>query len=539
MSGAELPLAIVGAVDLCIKYGSKLMKLCAAFRGANNEITERILRLETGWFKTELQLDFMRRVPSLMGGYHRQLNEKIVETLQIKLNVVTTKIERVIKLPEDDGDESTAGRSNSSVKAKRWKYALFKESIDEAIEELELWQRTADPSWYLILKIANSQVDQALKAGNTTTAASFPSTRAIRAGLQSDKSSEASGIFLPAQDLESMTVQRITFCEAKAATRNSTRKGPQNFLLAPMECPPIANRQLVKRNLRDLARKLQHNDPGTFGLLSCKGVVEQLDSTDTDAQQRVSFTMVFRAPNNLSNPKSLRDLLLSDRDRVALSDKFDIARQMATAISYVHTFGFVHKNMRPETLISYVEPQKSSSPNVYLLGFEDFRKEEGKTYRIGDDYWEKNLYRHPSRQGPTPDSEYIMQHDIYSLGVCLLEVGLWSSFVLYDAEAEKVTPASVLGLSQHDGEMSQMDFTNTLLDLSRGELPRCMGRKYASIVETCLTCLNPDNIDFGDERDFMDDDGVLVGVRYIEKVKSNALAYFRGTTNTKYRFYHS
>jgi len=45
-----------------------------------------------------------------------------------------------------------------------------------------------------------------------------------------------------------------------------------------------------------------------------------------------------------------------------------------------------------------------------------------------------------------------------------------------------------------------------------------MGTKYAGIVETCLTCLDPDNADFGDEREFEDADGIRVGARYIEKV---------------------
>ena len=45
-----------------------------------------------------------------------------------------------------------------------------------------------------------------------------------------------------------------------------------------------------------------------------------------------------------------------------------------------------------------------------------------------------------------------------------------------------------------------------------------MGSKYAEIVETCLTCLEPDNVDFGDQREFEDEDGIRVGVRYIEKV---------------------
>ena len=45
-----------------------------------------------------------------------------------------------------------------------------------------------------------------------------------------------------------------------------------------------------------------------------------------------------------------------------------------------------------------------------------------------------------------------------------------------------------------------------------------MGRVYTNVVISCLTCLDPQNQDFGDESEFMDEDGILVGVRYIEKV---------------------
>lgn len=58
-----------------------------------------------------------------------------------------------------------------------------------------------------------------------------------------------------------------------------------------------------------------------------------------------------------------------------------------------------------------------------------------------------------------------------------------------------------------------------LLQLVRGPpLRRQMGTLYAKIVETCLTCLDKGNVDFGDEKEFQDEDGVAVGVRYIEKV---------------------
>ena len=63
-----------------------------------------------------------------------------------------------------------------------------------------------------------------------------------------------------------------------------------------------------------------------------------------------------------------------------------------------------------------------------------------------------------------------------------------------------------------------------LHSIARSALPRRMGTKFAQVVETCLTCLDPENTDFGDERDFQDADGILVGVRYIEKVGITSLA---------------
>jgi hypothetical protein len=49
-----------------------------------------------------------------------------------------------------------------------------------------------------------------------------------------------------------------------------------------------------------------------------------------------------------------------------------------------------------------------------------------------------------------------------------------------------------------------------------------MGRKYTETVVTCLTCLDISN-SFGDASEFLDENGILVGVRFIEKVKYRRL----------------
>jgi hypothetical protein len=138
---------------------------------------------------------------------------------------------------------------------------------------------------------------------------------------------------------------------------------------------------------------------------------------------------------------------------------------------------------------------------------------------LGDSAWEKNLYRHPSRQGSAPTEDYIMQHDIYSLGVCLLEIGLWRPFVSYNENGSAAFPTLALGLSLETIKSKNAWFLKDhLQSLARGELKMQMGTRYSNVVMTCLSCLDPSNADFGDESEFQDEGGILIGVRYIEKV---------------------
>ncbi|KAE8441657.1 hypothetical protein EG329_004578 [Mollisiaceae sp. DMI_Dod_QoI] len=54
--------------------------------------------------------------------------------------------------------------------------------------------------------------------------------------------------------------------------------------------------------------------------------------------------------------------------------------------------------------------------------------------------------------------------------------------------------------------------------LAKTKLPIAMGDKYSSVVVTCLTCLDKDNEDFGDEDEMLDERGILVAVRFMETI---------------------
>ena len=119
-----------------------------------------------------------------------------------------------------------------------------------------------------------------------------------------------------------------------------------------------------------------------------------------------------------------------------------------------------------------------------------------------------------------------MQHDLYSLGVCLLELGLWMSFVEYGADdgAIEASPSEALGLKLNDFKQETLNsksfslVKDHLVLLATSKLPMRMGDKYTSVVVNCLTCLDEGNTDFGGESELQDEDGILIGLKFIEKV---------------------
>ena len=489
------------------RYGNTLVQICATFKNAETEIKERVVRVEACWLRIGMQLDFVRRIAQILDEHHQLIHCETLRVISSKLEIVVTKLESVV------GKKTIGGSSQQEEwQFKRVKYVVVKESIDKAIEDLKTWQDVFDPTWYLIMKAATPQVDLELaRVTNNFSRVSLSSVESLRTALKSNRPT-GSPIFLPEDGLERIRELEIPFSSATLGQRSDSVK---TVVLERITCPPHTDIAILTRDIRDLARKLSHSNPAIFGLLNCKGVVKHLPD---ESQSPPTFTFVFRIPNEFREPRSLRSCLLEQNLHHSLSDRFKLACDLAKAISYVHTFGFVHKNVRPETILIF-KTAESTIGSVSLVGFENFRTAEGRTLHSGDTSWEKNLYRHPRRQGLKPGDVYVFQHDIYSLGVCLLELGLWDSFVTYDESRTIVSPSIVLGLPTDLLETGDISVTKDhLVSLARVLLPRCMGNKYAEIVETCLTCLDENNTDFGDEHEFADSDGIQVGVRYVEKV---------------------
>lgn len=325
------------------RYGNELRKMCKALKGAEQEIEERTLRLQNGWHRCATQLQCLKQIHEVMDEDHISLYGRTLHMLVGKLEVATLILKGLVKVQKG----SHGGEEDIILAPRPLKYAFKKESLDEAIDALETWQRLSDPSWFLILNMSSSRVDKMLANERLELATHIPSTTIIRNNLAENNlsTSVSSKLSLPSTDLANMEIMKIPFSNSnvgKIARSNTV----STYILDNLGFINPNDYSITKLNIRDLAKRLQHTEPQTFGLLSCKGFVEEtpdLFGGNTES----SFKMVFRTPLTASQPRSLRDLLVNMGTPSSLSQRFSIAQGLAKAVTYVHVFGFVHKNVRP------------------------------------------------------------------------------------------------------------------------------------------------------------------------------------------------
>ncbi|CAG8947871.1 unnamed protein product [Penicillium salamii] len=511
------PISVISLADLCLRYGKKLVERYSAYAHANDELHERKVRVENYWMRTRYQLKLLQQVEGTLEEEHRNTQQETLQILLNKLQIAGQILDNVLidadtKLGKDD------------IRMRKLKYSFKQQKIDKAIQDLESWHNVFDPSWYLIYRIPSKAIDTTLQSysvdSTQITHTPIVSAQSLRKALQSNESSKPFA-FLHEEGLESLQLRDIPLSTARIG--QSGRSGKSPYIIERYEVHPEGNLRHLERDCRDLAKRLSFSNPQEFGLLNCKGVVKHKDKNANNSTFE-ALTFIFRVPAGCSQPRSLRECLKNIVRTDSLSDRLGIAQDIVKAVNYVHAFGFVHKNIRPETIILF-NNESSGPPGIgsaFLIGFADFRAAEGNTLKKGSSSWQKRLYQHPTRMGSNPEAYYIMQHDIYSLGCCLLEIGLWESLVDYEDEKALLPQTSeeagaISGYSLDDS-VQPSSFKDHLLSLAQGELKRRMGTIYSEVVVTCLTCLDPENADFGNEDEFQDEDGILVGVRYIQKV---------------------
>lgn len=254
--------------------------------------------------------------------------------------------------------------------------------------------------------------------------------------------------------------------------------------------------QLARTRMSHLAKQLSIQDkPVSLRILQTIGVVEDFRY---DTSKR--FGIVYRLPKNcdVSNrPISLNTLFLEESTETTLPDpflgeRFDLARALATAVYELHASGWFHKEINSHNIVFFASSDKDTTAigDPYIIGFGYARPDTSDAVSLVRSLGDHALYRHPDLRKADQDtggqhvSRFRRKYDIYSLGLVLLEIGIWDPITVFNEDS-----------------LDPQGFTNRLLRVCKRDLGRHMGRIYRNVVIRCIEGLDEaeDDIDLSEE----------------------------------------
>lgn len=164
------------------------------------------------------------------------------------------------------------------------------------------------------------------------------------------------------------------------------------------------------------------------------------------------------------------------RSNSALEDRFLLARRLASTLSRLHKVKWLHKNISAFTVIFPTLPlpgaRGSAIPPPYLVGFNYSRPNDPKSISTPPEYRIELMdYCHPEYSSNTYRVRFQPQFDWYSLGLVLLEIGLWRTLGNMTKDKQGLSPEKLL---EHiiQRYVPRLDFH--------------MGRGYRRVVMSCL-----------------------------------------------------
>ncbi|KLO15857.1 hypothetical protein SCHPADRAFT_938320 [Schizopora paradoxa] len=281
------------------------------------------------------------------------------------------------------------------------------------------------------------------------------------------------------------------------------RSGLPSFMeVVIVECN-LSTKEEDSRLLASFLSTIEQTECHKFGLLECRGyftIPAQDDRTCLVPQQN----LVFNRPNAAGDPLTLRELLLREEPRNnTLCARLKFALILTTSLVIYHSLGVVHKCICPESILVFPDLIQAGEDRrhyglgtPYLLAFDRARLEmtgSGRLY-INQRNDRREIYIYPEHLWTDRTRAFETRDDVYGLGICLLEIGLWRSIFkdavgekgeLYPVYAEWAEDLKLRNLENKEGS-PKWNRVAQLVELARKELPKTMGMKYTEAVVACL-----------------------------------------------------
>jgi hypothetical protein len=152
-----------------------------------------------------------------------------------------------------------------------------------------------------------------------------------------------------------------------------------------------------------------------------------------------------------------------------------MAYRVAKAVACWHEVDWVHQGISAHNVFFFKRKSEErwSFTSPMLQGFDFSRPNTKPSLEPYVQSLEADVYRHPDRQGPSCDGHRKV-HDLYSLGVVLLEIGIWS------------TGFSLVTTVLKNQDIKTTDMVRCLKEIARTRLAHSVGTQYQEAVMTCL-----------------------------------------------------
>ena len=217
---------------------------------------------------------------------------------------------------------------------------------------------------------------------------------------------------------------------------------------------------------------LGQDKPEEFCALNCRGFFHDV--------RRSALGLVFDYPQTASSfqsqkePRSLQHLLTETsrypKLHPTLDAKFWVAHKLCQSVLEFHTVGWLHKRLCSTNVLFFLTSARLEDSWFripYIVGFSHSRPDKISAFTGGPEESNTNHNQHPLYFSKR---KYRAEYDYYSLGVVLLEIGLWA-------------PLSSM-IRKDQGSCEQI--RQQLVDKRLPQLKQYMGRHYYEAVNTCL-----------------------------------------------------
>jgi hypothetical protein len=250
--------------------------------------------------------------------------------------------------------------------------------------------------------------------------------------------------------------------------------------------------QMMEERVRKLAKLLsQPAKPREFRAPRCLGYLCEMDEAD---EPRYGFVYEVPAQEKPASSEqrmnNLRQLFLTT-PCPSLTKRMRLASMIAESLFYLHAVNWLHKGLRSKGIVFFTDANQKqtelSSPVVSGFDFSRPDLPEEITVRHPSNIFD-DLYRHPERlkdaSASTPRSQ--KSHDVYSLGIILLEIAFWQPIeVVMGIAMDRKSARSLVRkiresiLDRRDGIMVGKQSTMAGLEGRVGEV-------YAEVVRRCV-----------------------------------------------------